>query len=72
MLTTIDNPYNPHDEYDKWYRWDTANGYHTTSYLARLLPFIDEETEVEDIDEHRTLAMWEIMMMDESNTYVLI
>lgn len=72
MLTTIDNPHNPHTDYDKWYHWDTSNGYHTTSYLARLLPFVDEEATEEEIKDYRLIAMWEIMMMDDSHTYVLI
>ena len=36
MLTTIDNPYSPFDEYDKWYAWDLHKGYHTPSFLARV------------------------------------
>lgn len=36
MLTTIDNPYNPKKDYDKWRIWDTENGYHTEAYMARL------------------------------------
>jgi len=37
MLTTKDNPYNPFEQYDEWFRWDAAKGYHTPSYLARLV-----------------------------------
>ena len=37
MLTTIDNPYNPFDEFEKWYSWDFNAGYHTPSFLSRLL-----------------------------------
>jgi len=36
MLTTTDNPYSPFDEYDAWYTYDFAKGYHTPSYLARV------------------------------------
>lgn len=36
MLTTVDNPYNPHTHYDEWYAWDVEHGYHTCSLLARL------------------------------------
>lgn len=36
MLTTIDNPYNPFTEFDPWFAWDTRNGYHTASFLARI------------------------------------
>jgi len=36
MLSTIDNPYNPFDEYRRWYEFDTRAGYHTASFLARI------------------------------------
>lgn len=36
MLTTVDNPYNPFTQFDEWYRFDEASGYHSTGYLARL------------------------------------
>lgn len=36
MLTTEDNPYNPFSHFDEWYAWDTAHGYNTCSYLARV------------------------------------
>lgn len=36
MLTTSDNPYDPFDDYDKWYAFDVRLGHHTASYLARI------------------------------------
>ncbi len=34
-LSTSDNPFNPHTEFDEWRRWDTENGYYTLEYIAR-------------------------------------
>lgn len=36
MLTTIDNPHNPFDDFDAWYAFDARAGYHTPSFLARI------------------------------------
>lgn len=37
MLTTTDNPYDPTDSFAEWYAWDMRNGYHTLSFLARVV-----------------------------------
>ena len=36
MLTTIDNPHDPFDDWEKWYFWDRLHGYETSSFLARI------------------------------------
>ena len=36
-ITTEDNPYNPITQFDKWYAFDEQNGYHTCSYLDRVV-----------------------------------
>lgn len=58
MLSTIDNPYNPFKDFDKWYQYDLVHGYNSCGYLARIanvsdaLPESVNEVEVERaIDE---------------------
>lgn len=35
-ITTVDNPFDPFDQFDDWYKYDCDCGYNTCSYLARL------------------------------------
>lgn len=46
-LTTIDNPYDPFDEYPSWFAYDTASGYDTPSFLARILKDSDQLSDVD-------------------------
>ena len=71
MLTTIDNPYNPTQEWDKWDMWDKEHGYNTTSLLARLgsVPF-DSEDLVVNIAIDR--AMKEVIDLDVEEMYVVV
>lgn len=47
MLTTVDNPYNPFDDFNKWYLWDEQNGYHSCERMARLVKDYPSMTEEE-------------------------
>ena len=42
MLTTIDNPFNPFEQFVDWYMYDCQKGYNTYSRIARLMPADDE------------------------------
>ena len=35
-ITTVDNPFDPFDDFDHWFQFDTEKGYYTSSKLARL------------------------------------
>lgn len=45
MLTTVDNPFDPFDNYDEWYAYDSQVGHHTPSFLARVTVLSDELSE---------------------------
>lgn len=36
MITTIDNPFDPFEEWDDWFEYDTRKGYNTCCYLAQI------------------------------------
>ena len=46
MLTTINNPYNPFEQYTDWLAFDESLGYYTNNYLARITNSSDELSEV--------------------------
>ena len=47
MLTTIDNPFNPFNQYDDWFAYDIRKGYNTSSFLARIVITSNELSEAE-------------------------
>lgn len=47
MLTTVDNPFDPFTEFDGWFNYDAASGYHTPSFLARIVVSSDDLSEAD-------------------------
>lgn len=68
MLTTNDNPYDPFDQFDDWFRFDEQAGYHTCSYLGRIARVSDEMSEEEVLAEQER-AIDEILQYDFANIY---
>ena len=48
MLTTIDNPFDPFTEFDKWNQFDIEKGYYSCSLLARIARTSDALTDYEN------------------------
>ena len=71
MLTTIDNPYNPFNDFMSWFRYDIEKGYNTCAYLGRIARTSDELTDYEnDLEVER--AIDEIIENDFMNVYVKV
>lgn len=54
MLTTVDNPHSPFDEFGAWYVWDETYGYRTLGLLARVANTsfeLSEQDQKEAFDE---------------------
>lgn len=67
-LTTIDNPYDPFEDFKKWFLYDVEKGYNTCGYLARITrtsPELSDEENAEEINR----AIDEIIKNDFMNIY---
>ena len=51
MLTTIDNPFDPFEQFTNWFLFDVEKGYNTCSYLARIARISAEFSEQENNKE---------------------
>lgn len=67
-LTTVDNPFDPFDQFDSWYQFDMDKGYGSCSYLARIARTSDQLTEEEN-DREIERAIDEIIQYDFMNMY---
>ena len=68
MLTTIDNPYDPFEQFTSWYLFDIGKGYNTSSYLARIAKLSNSLSQKEeDLEIER--AIDEIIKYDFQNIY---
>ena len=50
-ITTIDNPFDPFDDFTSWFMFDIEKGYNSCSRLERLTKFADDMTEKEENEE---------------------
>ena len=67
-LTTTDNPYDPFEEFEKWYAFDEHNGYHTCEYLDRVVS-ISKETSESDRNAAINEAIDEILHFNLTGNY---
>ena len=70
-ITTVDNPFNPLTQFDKWYLYDIEKGYNTCGYLARIANTSDNKTDMEN-DEEIERAIDEIIANDFMNIYIKV
>ena len=68
FLTTTDNPYDPCDQYDEWYAFDTQHGYCTDAYIARVLKTSSEFGEEQQHADYEN-AINEILLHNLTGNY---
>lgn len=71
MISTSDNPFSPVTDYKAWYTWDEQHGYHTTSYLARIIVTSDDLSEA-DQAQAMELAIDEIISAHADGLYIKV
>ena len=71
MLTTVDNPYDPIDDFMNWYMFDVEKGYNSCSYLARIAKTSEQFTDLEN-EEEIERAIDEIIKYDFMNMYIKV
>ena len=68
MLTTIDNPFDPFEQFTSWLLFDDEKGYYSCSYLGRIARTSDQLSDEEnDLEVER--AIDEIVKYDFRNIY---
>lgn len=67
-LTTIDNPFDPFEQFTLWFAFDVEKGYYTCNMLGRLVNLSDDMTQREiSIETER--AIDDVILHDPLNIY---
>ena len=76
MLTTIDNPFDPFEQFASWFLFDVEKGYYSCSLLARILDknevSIYSDLSQKEIDDATIAAIDEIIQQDPLNIYIRV
>lgn len=71
MLTTLDNPFDPFEDFTSWFMFDLEKNHQTASRIARLAQ-IDSEMSQKEMDEEQARAMEFIFNHDLEGKYVKV
>ena len=72
-ITTIDNPFNPFEDFASWYDFDMEKGYCSCQRVARLANITDDMTDIEEEEEieRATKRLVEIDPLDIFQLYII-
>ena len=71
MLTTIDNPFDPFEQFTSWLLFDKEKGYNSSERLMSIANISDDLSQKE-VDEEIDRAIDEIIKYDFMNIYVKV
>ena len=71
MLTTLDNPFDPFNDFTQWNAFDLEKGHNTSSRIARIAELNSEMTQKE-IDEEMERAIDFIVKYDFEDKYIKV
>jgi len=70
-ITTVDNPYDPFENFNEWYRFDCDKGYGSCQILDRLTSVSDRMTEKE-MNSELERGIDELVKADPLNIYAKV
>lgn len=68
MITTVDNPFNPAEDFYRWWLFDVEHHYKTCETLARLAQFRSDMTE-EEMNDANEYAIDRMIELDFEKKY---
>lgn len=68
MLTTIDNPFDPFEDFSSWFMYDIEKGYNSCGRLMRIAKVTDDMSQKE-YDEAIETAIDELIRIDFLDIY---
>ena len=71
MLTTLDNPFDPFDDFTSWFMFDCEKGHNTSSRLARIAN-LNSEMSQKEVDDEMDRAMDLIVKYDFEDKYIKV
>lgn len=67
-ITTVDNPFDPFDDFEQWFLFDVTKGYNTCDYLGRVARTSDSLSDAENAEAVEK-AIDDIIKYDVMNVY---
>ena len=68
MITTIDNPFNPFEDFVRWFEWDHIAGYNSCERIARFMSDSPNLTNDEELLDNER-AIDQVVKNDFTNLY---